>query len=154
MEDLYDLYRGWGKTLLKLTKIIRHLNNSIPFEWWVYSPLLKPKLIRGSETAKVDCPERVGATRLYQYWSCIYAQTRSLFLSTFWLPNLTTIISDDNWAQQSPFPSLDLSSRCSNLSRALSPEHANESAGSCSRDPFLPPRESVIVSILFRYKSC
>jgi len=60
MEDLHDLYRGRGKTLLKLTKTIRHSNDPVPFEWWVYSPLLKPKLIRGSETAKVDCPERVG----------------------------------------------------------------------------------------------
>jgi hypothetical protein len=37
---------------------------------------------------------------------------------------------------QSPLPSLDLSSRCSNLSRALSPEHANESAGFWSGGSF------------------
>jgi hypothetical protein len=38
-------------------------------------------------------------------------------------------VSDDNWAHQSPLPSLDLSSRCSSLSRALSPKHASELAG-------------------------
>jgi hypothetical protein len=32
---------------------------------------------------------------------------------------------------QSPFPSLNLSNRRTNLSRALSPEHAHESAGFC-----------------------
>jgi hypothetical protein len=31
------------------------------------------------------------------------------------------------WTSQSLLPSLGLSSRCSNLSRALSPEHASES---------------------------
>jgi hypothetical protein len=48
-------------------------------------------------------------------------------------------VSDDTWAYQSPLPSLDLSSRCSNLSRALSPEHASESAGSLSGGPILAP---------------
>jgi len=54
-------------------------------------------------------------------------------------PSLTStyIICAESWLHQSPFPSLDLSSRCSNLNRALSPEHADESAGSCSRDPVL-----------------
>jgi hypothetical protein len=52
-----------------------------------------------------------------------------LWLSNSWI---ATIIWDDNWAHQSPFPSWDLSSRCSNLSRALNREHADESAGFCS----------------------
>jgi hypothetical protein len=30
-----------------------------------YSPLLKPIIIRGSETAKVDCPERVGINSIF-----------------------------------------------------------------------------------------
>ena len=37
----------------------------------------------------------------------------------------SSIISEDNFAHQSPIPSLDLISSCSNLSRALSREHAN-----------------------------
>jgi hypothetical protein len=48
------------------------------------------------------------------------------------LSETTIIIYTESYPHQSPFPSLDLSSRCSNLSWALSPEHANESAGSCS----------------------
>jgi hypothetical protein len=39
----------------------------------------------------------------------------------------TDITSTDNFTHQSPFPSLNLSSRRSNLSRALSPEHTDES---------------------------
>lgn len=47
---------------------------------------------------------------------------------------ITLTISNDNWAYRSP---LDLSSRCSNVSWAMSPEHANKSAGSHSRgSPF------------------
>jgi hypothetical protein len=59
---------------------------------------------------------------------------------------ITSTISDDNFAHQSPNPSLNRSSRYSNLSRALSPEHENESALGC---PFLVPRELATVSILF-----
>jgi hypothetical protein len=39
---------------------------------------------------------------------------------------ITNIISAKSRPLQSPLPSLDLSSRCSNLSRALSPKHANK----------------------------
>jgi hypothetical protein len=39
---------------------------------------------------------------------------------------ITSKVSDDNFAHQSPFPPLNLSGRCSNLSRALSPDHANK----------------------------
>jgi hypothetical protein len=42
---------------------------------------------------------------------------------------ITGIITDDNSARQSPFPCWSLSIRRSTLSRALSPEYANESAG-------------------------
>lgn len=49
------------------------------------------------------------------------------------------IITDDNFAYKSPFPSLDLSSHCFDLSLALSPEHANDSTGILLRDPLLAP---------------
>jgi hypothetical protein len=42
------------------------------------------------------------------------------------------IITTKSGPLQSPLPSLDRSSRCSNLSRALGPEHTNKSAGFCS----------------------
>ncbi|KAF4626696.1 hypothetical protein G7Y89_g11464 [Cudoniella acicularis] len=45
--------------------------------------------------------------------------------------SFTAIICAETGPLQSPLPSLDLSSRCSNLSRALSPEHADKSAGAC-----------------------
>ena len=53
--------------------------------------------------------------------------------------NLTHIVSDDNFAHQIPFPSLNLSSRYFNMGRALSPDHANESAGFCSEAPLPAP---------------
>ncbi len=58
----------------------------------------------------------------------------------------TTMISDDTFAYQSPFPSLNLSNRCSNLSRALSPKIANESTGFCLEGPLPAPYESAIFS--------
>jgi hypothetical protein len=62
-------------------------------------------------------------------------------------------VSDDNWAYQSPLPSLNLSSRRSNLSRALSPEHANESARFCSGGSSSGPRrESARVSMLLIFR--
>jgi hypothetical protein len=64
-----------------------------------------------------------------------------------WAPS--SKISDDNFPHWYPLPSLDLSSSRSNLSRARSPEHANESAGFCSGDPFLVHRNSTLVSMLF-----
>jgi hypothetical protein len=45
---------------------------------------------------------------------------------------IADIVLDDNFANQSPLPSLDLSNRYSNLSRALSPKQANKPAGFCS----------------------
>ena len=54
-------------------------------------------------------------------------------------PVSTNTISDDGLDHQSSLPSLDLSSRCSNQSRVLSPEHANELARSCSGEPLLVP---------------
>jgi hypothetical protein len=62
---------------------------------------------------------------------------------------ITIIISDDNFANQIPFPSLNLSSRCSSLSRTLSPDRANESAGFCLGGPLPVPCESATVSMLF-----
>jgi hypothetical protein len=56
---------------------------------------------------------------------CLYYSPRKF-------SKVSIIIWDDNFAHQSPFPSLNLSSRCSNLSRGLSPGHANKSAGFCS----------------------
>ena len=44
---------------------------------------------------------------------------------------ITIIICTESGPLQSPLPSLDRSSRCFNPSRALSPEHADKSAGSC-----------------------
>ncbi len=41
---------------------------------------------------------------------------------------ITTIICAETGPHKSLFPSLDLSSRCSNLSWALSPKHVNKSA--------------------------
>jgi len=67
---------------------------------------------------------------------CSVTSTRSCKTMTVLL---TTRISDDNFAHQSPLPSLNLSSRRSNLSRALSPEHASESAGSRLGGPNLAP---------------
>jgi hypothetical protein len=61
----------------------------------------------------------------------------------------TDIITDDNFAHQSPFPSLNLSSRRSNLSRALSPEHDNESAGFGSGGPLLVTRGSAIIHVIY-----
>lgn len=46
--------------------------------------------------------------------------------------NLTDIISVESRPLQSLLPSLDLSNRCSNLRRALSPEHASNTARSRS----------------------
>jgi hypothetical protein len=63
-------------------------------------------------------------------------------------------VSDDNCAYQIPLPSFDRSSRCSNLSRALCPEHANESAGFCSGGPPSVSRESAVVPILFILELC
>ena len=42
---------------------------------------------------------------------------------------ITSKVSGDNRAYQTPLQPLDLSSSRSNLSRALSPDHANKSAG-------------------------
>ena len=73
---------------------------------------------------------------------------------------ITDLISDDNSAHQNPFPPWNLSNRRSTLSRVLSPEHANESTGFCSggvpfqtlSEPFLGPRESATVSMLFLFR--
>ena len=61
------------------------------------------------------------------------------------------IIIDDNFTHhlKSPFPSLNLSSRRSNLSRALSPEHDNESAGFGSGGPLLVTRGSAIIHVIY-----
>jgi hypothetical protein len=61
-------------------------------------------------------------------------------LSRLYLHHFTITISDGKCAHQNTFPSSDLSSRCPNLRRGLSPstnpEPANESAGSCSEGSF------------------
>jgi hypothetical protein len=51
---------------------------------------------------------------------------------------ITDIIRAESGPLQSSLPSLDRNSR-SNLSRALSPEHVDESAGFCSGGPPLAP---------------
>jgi hypothetical protein len=56
-------------------------------------------------------------------------------------------VSDDNSAYQNPLSFLNLSSRCSNLSRALSTEHVYELGGSCLRDPLLTAHESATMSL-------
>ena len=60
-------------------------------------------------------------------------------------------ISDDSSNHQSLLPCVDLSSRCSNLSRAPSPKHASESAGFCSGCRFPVLRESALLLMLFIY---
>jgi len=60
----------------------------------------------------------------------------------------SSTISDDSLDHQSLLPSLDLSSRYSNLSRVLNPEHANESLDHAQGGLFRLPRESVIFFIL------
>jgi len=67
---------------------------------------------------------------VYQYLgNSLYKSRRKacdvilLFLApTFEHARTSSKVSDDNRAHQSAFPSLDLSSRCCNRSRALSPE--------------------------------
>ena len=54
---------------------------------------------------------------------------------------MTHIICAESGPLQSLLPSLDRSSRCSNLGRALSPEHASESAGSRSGESSSGPLE-------------
>jgi len=55
------------------------------------------------------------------------------------LPVPSDIIAEDKSAHQNPFPSWNLSNRRSNLSRVLSPEHANKSAGFVLGGPFPDP---------------
>jgi hypothetical protein len=50
---------------------------------------------------------------------------------------ITCITIDNNLTHQNPFPSLNLTSRRSNLSQALSLKHANEPAGFYPGDPLL-----------------
>jgi hypothetical protein len=72
----------------------------------------------------------------------IYQLRYSIIPKDFAALLITDIISTESGPLQSPFPPLDLSSRCYNLSRALSPKHAKKSAGSCSWDPLLAPVEN------------
>lgn len=73
------------------------------------------------------------------------------------IAEITTIICADLDASKVHFPLLDLSGHCSNLSRALSlssPEHTDESAGSCSGESSSwLPRESVKVSLFSKFRS-
>jgi len=61
---------------------------------------------------------------------------------------IAIIIADDRRAHQIRRPSLDLSSRCSNLSRVLSPEHVDELVGLCLGVLFYAPCESATVFIV------
>jgi hypothetical protein len=66
---------------------------------------------------------------------------------------ITDIISVESGPLQSLLLSLDLSSCCSNLSRAPIPKHASKSARLRSEGIlFRLPRESVTVSIFFIYR--
>jgi hypothetical protein len=74
-------------------------------------------------------------------FSFVPARHKLLGRNFLWMFKFKTSpkVSDDNWAYQNPLPSLNLSSRRSNLSRSLSPEHASESAGLRLSGPLLVP---------------
>jgi hypothetical protein len=64
--------------------------------------------------------------------------TRQFVLSRFAEPETGNSIPE-SIHEHFPFPPSYVSSRCSNLSRSLSPEHADESAGVYGGDLLLAP---------------
>lgn len=72
----------------------------------------------------------------------------------YWTPISMTshIITDNNFAHWNPLLFLNLSSRCSDLSRVLSPGHANESVGFCSEGLEEILYKPAIGSILIYFK--